>query len=170
MSALPFAQVPELSSQPVQSVAAIVYANEAYPAALFRALVGRWRARGLSVAGVLQHRIVEDADRHCDVLLGDLTSGRRTALFEDRGAGASGCRLDQAALAEATARVEGSLEQPPDVLVLNKFGKAECEGGGMRDLIVSSIDRRIPVVIGVPRDRLDAWRKVRGRLRNRAVR
>lgn len=162
MSALPFALVPELSSQPVQSVAAIVYANEAYPEAFFRALIGRWRALGLSVAGVLQHQVFEDADRRCDVLLEDLTSGHRTALFEDRGAGASGCRLDQAALAEATARVEGSLEQTPDVLVLNKFGKAECEGGGLRDLMASAIDRRIPVVIGVSRDRLDAWRKFAG--------
>lgn len=162
MSALPFAPEPELSPRPVRSVAAIVYANEAYPDAFFRALVGRWRALGLSVAGVLQHQVFEDADRRCDVLLEDLTSGHRTALFEDRGAGASGCRLDQAALAEATARVEGSLEQTPDILVLNKFGKAECEGGGLRDLIASSIDRRIPVIIGVPGHRLEAWRKFAG--------
>lgn len=162
MSALPFAPEPELSSQSLRSVAAIVYANEAYPDAFFRALVGRWRALGLSVAGVLQHQVFEDADRRCDVLLEDLTSGHRTALFEDRGAGASGCRLDQAALAEATARVEGSLEQTPDILVLNKFGKAECEGGGLRDLIASSIDRRIPVIIGVPGHRLEAWRKFAG--------
>ena len=162
MSALPSALVPELSSEPVKSVAAIVYADEAYPDALFRALIGRWRALGLSVAGVLQHQVLEDADRRCDVLLEDLTSGCRTALFEDRGAGASGCRLDQAALAEATARVEGSLEQTPDILVLNKFGKAECEGGGLRDLIASSIDRGIPVVIGVPGHRLEVWRKFAG--------
>jgi hypothetical protein len=40
-------------------------------------------------------------------------SGYRTALFEDRGTGARGCRLDEAALAEATARVEGSLKNAP---------------------------------------------------------
>ncbi len=162
MSVSPSALAHELSSQPVQSVAAIVYANEAYPDAFFRALVGRWRALGLSVAGVLQHQVCESADQRCDVLLEDLTSGHRTALFEDRGAGASGCRLDQAALAEATARVEGSLEQAPDILVLNKFGKVECEGGGLRDLIASAIDRRIPVVIGVPQHSLDAWRNFAG--------
>ena len=83
-------------------------------------------------------------------------------LFENRGAGARGCRLDQAALAEATARVEGSLEQVPQLLVLNKFGKAECEGGGLRDLIASAIDRGIPVVIGVPERNLEAWRSFAG--------
>ncbi len=38
----------ELSSTVVQSVAAIVYANEAYPEAIFEALVKRYRALGLS--------------------------------------------------------------------------------------------------------------------------
>jgi nucleoside-triphosphatase THEP1 len=152
----------ELSFERKQPVAAIVYANEAYPDAIFETLVGRSRALGLSLAGVLQHPAFEGADRRCDVLLEDLTSGHRTTLFEDRGAGASGCRLDEAALAEATARIEGSLEHAPDLLVLNKFGKVECEGGGLRDLIASAIDRRIPVIIGVPRRNLEAWRSFAG--------
>jgi len=152
----------ELTSQPVQSVAAIIYANEAYPEAMFETLVKRCRALGLSLAGVLQHRAFEGADRRCDVLLEDLTTGYRTALFENRGLGARGCRLDEAALVEATARVEGSLENAPQLLVLNKFGKVECEGGGLRDLIASAIDRGIPVIIGVPERNLDAWRSFAG--------
>jgi hypothetical protein len=110
----------------------------------------------------VQHQAFEGADRRCDVLLEDLTSGHRTALFEDRGTGAQGCRLDGAALAEATARVEGSLENAPQLLVLNKFGKVECGGRGLRDLIASAIDRGIPVIIGVPRRNLEAWRSFAG--------
>lgn len=161
MSVSPSVPARELSSAQVQSVAAIVY-PKAYPDALFRTLVTRWRATGLSVAGVLQHQVFDGAGQRCDVLLEDLTSGHHTALFGDRGAGASGCRLDQAALTEVTARVEGSLEQAPDILVLNKFGKVECEGGGLRDLIAIAIDRRIPVVIGVPHHSLEAWRDFAG--------
>lgn len=148
----------ELSHDDAPSVAAIVYPDEAFPDAAFRSLVGRCRAKGLSLAGVLQHLISTEADRRCDVLLEDLNSGHRTALFEDRGAGASGCRLDEAALAEVSARIEGVLEGGPDLLVLNKFGKAECEGRGLRDLIASAIDRGIPVIIGVPKRNLEAWR------------
>jgi hypothetical protein len=164
MSVSPSAQAHEFSSEDGQSVAAIVYANEAYPDAIFKALVSSCRARGLSLAGVLQHPAFEGGDRRCDVVLEDLTTGHRTALFENRGPGASGCRLDEAALAEATARVEGSFEHAPNLLVLNKFGKVECEGGGLRDLIASAIDRGIPVVIGVPRRNLDAWRSFAGEL------
>ena len=87
-------------------------------------------------------------------ILEDLATGHRTALFENRGRGARGCRLDEAALAEATARVEGSFEHAPHLLVLNKFGKVECDGGGLRDLIANAIDSEIPVVIGVPRRNL----------------
>src|SRR5512143_1163142 len=135
----------EASSGQTRSVAAIVYPDDAYPGALFTELVRRWRGAGLVVAGVVQHQVFEAADERCNVLLEDLTSGHRTALFENRGSGAAGCRLDQAALAEATARVEGSLARTPDVVVLNKFGKAECQGGGLRDLIAGAIGRGIPV-------------------------
>lgn len=152
----------ELSSENAPSVAAIVYADETYPAAIFRKLVSRCRSLGLPLAGVLEHQVFEGADRRCDVILEDLTSGHRTALFEERGAGASGCRLDEAALAEAIARVEGSLENAPGLLVLNKFGKVECEGDGLRDLIASAIHRGIPVVIGVPQRNLDVWRNFAG--------
>ena len=162
MSATHSALTHELSSEHVQSVAAIVYANEAYPDAIFNEIVGRCRTLGLSLAGILQHQAFEGADRRCDVLLEDLTSGHRTALFEDRGHGARGCRLDESALAEATARVEGSLENAPHLLVLNKFGKVECDGSGLRDLIASAIDRGIPVIIGVPQRNLDAWRDFAG--------
>lgn len=152
----------ELSAGHARPVAAIVYPNEVYPDAVFSSLVQRGRERGLTLAGVLQHQAVADGDRRCDVVLEDLATGHRTALFENRGPGARGCRLDEAALAEATARVEGSLDHVPQLLVLNKFGKVECEGGGLRDLIASAIDRGIPVVIGIPERNLDAWRSFAG--------
>jgi hypothetical protein len=162
MSVTPSAPAHELSSPQRRPVAAVVYADEVYPDALFRTLVQRGRALGLTLAGVLQHQAFAGGDRRCDVILEDLATGHRTALFENRGAGARGCRLDEAALAEATARVEGSFEQVPHLLVLNKFGKVECEGGGLRDLIASAIDRGIPVIIGVPERNLDAWRDFAG--------
>jgi len=162
MSATHSAPARELLPSHDRPVAAIVYADEIYPDAVFKTLVQRGRALGLRLAGVLQHQAFEGEERRCDVILEDLASGHRTALFENRGAGARGCRLDQAALAEATARVEGSLEQLPQLLILNKFGKAECEGGGLRDLIASAIDRGIPVIIGVPERNRDAWRRFVG--------
>ncbi len=146
----------------VPRLAAIVYTDNAYPDAAFAALVERCRSLGLSLAGVLQRRVSEAPDRRCDVLLEDLSTGHCTSIFEDRGRGAAGCRLDEAALNEAAARIEGNMEDRPDLLVLNKFGKAESAGGGLLDLIASAMDRQITVVIGVPRSNLQAWRNFAG--------
>ena len=147
---------------PQARIAAVVYPDNAYPGPSFEALVRLCRDRGLSLAGVLQHQICVAPDRRCDVVLEDLTTGHRTAIFEDRGAGASGCRLDEGALAEATARVERNLAGGAELLVLKKFGKAECAGGGVVDLMAKAVDRGIPSIIGVPKSNLGAWREFAG--------
>ena len=124
-------QAGRTESDAVKSVVAIVYGNEAYPDDLFRQIVDACRASGIAVAGVLQHLAHADADRRCDVYLEDLATGHRTQLFENRGSEARGCRLDGAALVDATTRIEQSLEAGPGLLVLNKFGKVEAEGEGL---------------------------------------
>ena len=159
MSAVSSAQGPE---QTAPRLAAIVYDDNVYPDAVFAALVARCRALRLSLAGVLQRRVSEAPGRRCDVLLEDLSTGHCTSIFEDRGTGAAGCKLDEVALGEAAARIEGSLESRPDLLVLNKFGKAESTGGGLLDLIASAMERQITVVIGVPKTNLPAGRNFAG--------
>ena len=141
---------------------AIVYANEAYPQSTFERIVENCRRRGLRVAGVLQHPVCSDTAGHCDVVLEELTTGIRTDLFEDRGSGARGCRLDVAALAEVNGQVARSLDSDPEILILNKFGKVEAEGRGLLDLVAIAVDRSIPVVIGVPIRNLEAWRNFAG--------
>ena len=119
--------------------------------------------RGLRLAGVLQHPVCSERAGHCDVALEELTTGLRTDLFEDRGPGASGCRLDVAALAEVNAQ-SGALAGYTilQLLILNKFGKVEVEGRGLLDLVAIAVDRGIPVVIGVPIRNLEAWRNFAG--------
>jgi len=151
--------VPPHSAQP--ALVAIVYANETYPQSTFEGIVEDCRRRGLRIAGVLQHPVCSDAG-HCDVVLEELTTGLRTDLFEDRGPGASGCRLDVAALAEVNGQVARSLDHDPELLILNKFGKVEAEGRGLLDLVAIAVDRGIPVVIGVPIRNLEAWRNFAG--------
>jgi len=150
------------SARPQQALVAIVYANEAYPQSTFESIVENCRGSGLRVAGVLQHPVCSDAAGHCDVVLEELTTGLRTDLFEDRGPGARGCRLDVAALAEVNAQVARSLDSSPEILIVNKFGKVEAEGRGLLDLVAMAVDRGIPVVIGVPIRNLQAWRSFAG--------
>ena len=64
-------------------------------------------------------------------------------------------------MAQTCALVLASLPQC-DLILLNKFGKTETEGGGFRCVISDALSLGIPVVIGVPRRNLAAWREYAG--------
>lgn len=154
MSATPSAPHPETP----RFIAAVVYPNEHYPQAVFEGFVRHCRDRKLRMAGVLQHPSCAPDAHHCDIVLEDLADGSRTPIFESRGAAARGCRLDSAALADVTGRIAAAMQCDPDILLLNKFGKVEAEGGGLVDLIGEAVARQVPAVIAVPQRNLAAWR------------
>ena len=139
-------------------LAALVYDEQAYPDRILKQVVDRCRARGLRLAGVVQHRSREVGHR-CDMLLEDLTTGRQTSIFAGRGRGAKGCQLDQRAMQQVVVQIERGLEENPKLLVLNKFGKSEAEGAGMRDPIAQAVSMGIPSIVGVPARNLHAWRE-----------
>lgn len=60
------------------------------------------------------------------------------------------------------AQVERRLETQPAVLIINKFGKAEAEGHGLRGVIVTAVAKQIPVIIGLPLKNVDVWRSFAG--------
>ncbi|MBN8966927.1 MAG: DUF2478 domain-containing protein [Rhizobiales bacterium] len=155
---------PDLNQDTVATVGAVIYPDEEFPEALFDAIVAAHRGRGLALAGVVQRPVVEDPapGQECDVLLENLVTGDRTVIFEDRGAMAQGCRLDVGALIQAATKVEATLGEDTALVLLNKFGKIEVDGGGMCDLVASALERGIPVLIGVPLRHLPAWRNFAG--------
>jgi nucleoside-triphosphatase THEP1 len=116
------------------------------------------RDAGLLVAGLVQlNSLVRDPAR-CDMEIEELSSGTVLQLSEHRGKEARGCRLDRGVLAEAAALLTGALARKPEVLVLNKFGKTEAEGGGVRDVLARAVEQGVPLIVGVPFRNLDQWR------------
>jgi len=66
------------------------------------------------------------------------------------------------ALAEA---VQSSLQaDEPRLLVVNKFGKIEADGGGLREAIADAVALGIPVLVGVPLRNIESWRAFAGGL------
>ncbi|MDR3495445.1 MAG: DUF2478 domain-containing protein [Ancalomicrobiaceae bacterium] len=132
------------------SICAIRRGDPVAADALLAEAVSLARTRGLRLAGVMQRDEQRPGRRRCDMDLVDLASGRIIRISEDRGNEARGCRMDASALVEAAALVEQAIRNGgPDLVVLNKFAKAEEEGGGMRDAIAAALTRDIPVLIGV---------------------
>ncbi len=122
------------------------------------------RSEGLAVAGLVQLNSFERDPVKCDMAVEELFSATVLQLSEDRGREARGCRLDRFALTEAAALLISALSEKPDILVLNKFGKIEAEGAGLRDVIAMAIQTNVPVVVGVPFRNLDQWRIFAGDL------
>jgi nucleoside-triphosphatase THEP1 len=150
-----------MSAQPI---AAVVYGDGLYPDRVIARALAPLRERGIPLAGVLQREAAGLRDRHpCDLLLEDLSSGEILVLAEHRGSQARGCRLDVGLLAEIAESIESNLAgDAPRLLVVNKFGKIEANGGGLRDAIAEAVDLGIPVLVGVPSRNLDRWRAFAG--------
>lgn len=117
---------------------------------------------GYRVGGVVQSNKEKPGDCRCDMVLEELTTGQTYSISQDLGREANGCRLDVAMLTQVAAQVEASLENGLDILVLNKFGKREVEGGGLRDAIAVAVQGGIPVVVGLNHDYENAWQQFCG--------
>jgi nucleoside-triphosphatase THEP1 len=115
-----------------------------------RDVAGDLRRRGYRLSGVLPAARTRVARHACDMDLIDLASGARFPISQNLGAGSTGCRLDAAAIEAAAVAVGAGLATTTcDVLILNRFGKLEAKGRGFHDVIVSTLARGIPVLVGV---------------------
>jgi nucleoside-triphosphatase THEP1 len=141
-------------------IAALVYADGVYPDEAIGRAIEPLRQRGVRLAGAIQRDPSDRPGRHpCDLLLENLASGEVTAIAEHRGKEARGCRLDVGILTDIAEAVATSLhEGEPRLLIVNKFGKIEADGGGLREAISDAVYLGIPVLVGVPMRNLDRWR------------
>ena len=106
-----------------------------------------------------------DAGCDChDIVLRPLQGGSARKITQDLGPGATGCRLDSSALTEVAGWLMAGLEAGPRLVVLNRFGKAEAEGGGLRGVLEQAIGQGIPVLLAVNRRQLGFWREFAGDL------
>lgn len=146
-------------------ITALVHDDGPAAAQAMRRIAEHLLKEGAHLAGFLQYE-QERPDRcRCDMILHELASDMRFGISQDRGAAAQGCRLDVGELLRAMQKAREAVEAGGvDCLFVNKFGKTEAEGGGMRPLIAQALDREIPVLVAVPRINLEAWRAFAGEL------
>ncbi|MDO9638934.1 MAG: DUF2478 domain-containing protein [Pseudotabrizicola sp.] len=110
----------------------------------------RLAAAGVVLGGVVQVNTETDPDRPCLMDLRLLTDDSIVRISQSLGQHARGCRLDAAGLEDAAGRVDAALNAaPPQLLILNKFGKQEAEGRGFRPVIAQAMALGVPVLISV---------------------
>ncbi|MCB1363307.1 MAG: DUF2478 domain-containing protein [Rhodobacteraceae bacterium] len=116
---------------------------------LLSALAARLKLRGVALAGVVQTNTECADSTKCDMDVQVLPDGETIRISQSLGEWSRGCRLDPAALEQAVALVGASLDDGPELLIVNKFGKHEADGRGFRPLIGDALVRGIPVIAGV---------------------
>lgn len=136
---------------------ALLSANRGEADATMSTLSRRLEAEGYRLSGLVQNNVARAGRCRCDMVLRDLASGRELGISQDLGDGARGCRLDHGALETAAGWVEASISPDIDVLLLNKFGRREAEGAGMRAPIVAAVGLGIPVIVGLAPENREAW-------------
>lgn len=143
-------------------ITALVYSDSALADRTLRSIALRLLESGVRLAGLVQHNNPRPGRSRCDMVLENLSNGELVAISQDRGPHARGCALDVSQLLAAMQDVRKSLDDFPDLVILNKFGKSESEGHGFRPLLAELLERDIPLLIAVPWRNIDNWRQFAG--------
>lgn len=124
------------------SILAIVYTDGAAACRLMSDLGRRLRDAGVVVAGLVPYQaVVDDGGPRCDMEVEELSSHFILQLAEERDKQPHGCRVDPEAVQEAAALIAASFRNAPELLIVNKFGKLEADGGGLSDVISDAVDQ-----------------------------
>ena len=118
--------------------------------------------RGVRVDGVRQDRIRDPETGRQTLIVRDLRNTWSLPILEPRGEAATGCRLDPRAIADLSVRLDSLFDPPPDLLLVNRFGRAESEERGLRDVFEKAALNRIPLLVAVREDYVESWQAFHG--------
>jgi hypothetical protein len=135
-------------------LAALVYGPGQDPDRILSDFAADLHAGGHRAAGLVQlgHRRFDSA-----LYAKLLHTGENMALFRDVDAATGGRRLDLDRLRDAGERIAAAIDLGADIVIVNRFGRQECEGKGLSPLIAHAIRADIPVVVAVPGYRFADW-------------
>jgi hypothetical protein len=122
------------------------------------------RANDIRLGGALQVNAPDACSACSDMKLLDLSSGTTMEISQQLGSQSESCRLDSERLAGFAGLLDRPFDGHIDLMILNKFGKAESEGHGLRRTLSRAIEAGIPVLTAVRAPYDEAWRRFHGGL------
>lgn len=147
-----------MNEQPaVAAIAAMVHADGfAQADALLAGFAAALVQQGWRVGGLLHERRRLPSGRG-GMFLVDVQTAEEYCISQDLGRDARGCSVSTAGLAQASAVLRRALAQPPDLVIVNRFGAQEAQGGGFAAEMLALAEAHIPFVTAVAHKHLDAW-------------
>ncbi len=120
-------------------------------------------ATGLRLGGLVQMTTGERGGNcAATVHVVDLRTQKAFDIWENRGACARGCRLDERSLADAEPAIMRAIVDRVHLLIINRFGRAESLGRGLRACFEAAIAADVPVLTAVRAPYDQAWQNFHG--------
>lgn len=132
--------------------------------AILRTVVDRLAEKGLSVGGVLQEAEFRGDGCCAHLNIVDIRTGRTERITQDRGRESRGCKLDPRGLAAISHCITDAIDAGVDLVIVNKYGRAESEGHGLLSCIEGAISAGLPVLTSVRAPYIAAWNTYHGGL------
>lgn len=153
-----------LACESAPSLAAVIYERGFDVDGLLLASCKQLRSIGFRIGGVIQRSTGRSGQCVTSVHVVDVSSGNVFDIWENRGACASGCRLDGQGLIDAEPGILAAIADGVDLLVINRFGRAESLGRGLIDCFAAALEAGIPVLTAVRAPYEEAWNAFHGGL------
>ena len=120
------------------------------------------RDAGRDVRGLLMRYDGDPSQCACAMLLVDVATGDEYPVSQALGAGSASCRVDPQGFARASQVLRDALEPPAALVVVNRFGNLEADGGGLAAEMLALMAAGVPLLTVVPARHAQAWANFTG--------
>ncbi|MEI2386140.1 DUF2478 domain-containing protein [Breoghania sp. JC706] len=138
-------------------LAAIAAEDKSSVEPLFDTVIAKLQGEGRSIAGFVQRGACDDSGCRNVTSMEDVETGERITIMQVLGSTSQSCQLDPDRLARVTVLALARLQTRPELAIVNRFGRAEAEGGGMRAVFEKALDLEIPVLTTISQDYRSQW-------------
>lgn len=130
--------------------------------ALLAEVVDAERRRGRRVRGLLMAPSEQRGDCLAEMVLVDVDKREGYLVSQQLGRDSKACRADPQGFARASVVLRSALDESPDLVVCNRFGKLESEGAGFSAELLEILSRDIPFLTVVSHHLVDEWQRFTG--------
>jgi len=148
-------------TEETMAIAAIVHEGKGSADAPLLEFVQQLQSQGLTVRGLVPGPQSDPNDCATRTVL-DLDLGTVYPIGQSLGKESKACCLDPGALLVAGAVLRRAAETRADLVIVNRFGVLEADGGGFSAEMLELITKGYPVLTVVSPPYLDAWRTFTG--------
>jgi nucleoside-triphosphatase THEP1 len=142
---------------PIPLIAAVRYEAGFDINRLLAEVVALLRRERLKIGGVLQEAEAGGDPSCVQLNVADIRTGKCARITQERGRDARGCKLDPRGLADISHCVGDAIRAGVDLIIINKFGRAESEGYGLLSCFAEAVTAGVPVLTTVREPYLEAW-------------